>query len=58
MKNLPGSRALEVLAEGEKAHLEELLKYLHSGPPLSRVERVDVEWSEYSGDFRHFQVSH
>jgi len=58
VRNLPGGRTLEVRAEGEKAHLEELLKHLHEGPPLSRVERVDVEWSEYTGDFGGFQARH
>ena len=58
VNNLPGGRTLEVRAEGEQAHLEELLKRLHGGPPFARVERVDVEWSEYSGDFRRFQARH
>ena len=58
VRNLPGGRALEVRAEGEKTRLEELLKRIHTGPRLARVERVDVEWSGYSGEFRGFQVRH
>ena len=56
VRNLSGGRAVEVCAEGEKEKLDELLGYLYSGPPRSKVERVDVEWSAYSGRFDHFGV--
>ena len=58
VKNLRSGRALEVLAEGEKKKLDELLNYLKSGPARARVEWVDVEWSEYSGSFSRFEVKH
>ncbi|HEY49607.1 MAG TPA: acylphosphatase [Dehalococcoidia bacterium] len=56
VKNLPGGRELEVRAEGEKEKLEELLKQLNVGPPRAVVERVDVRWSAYSGNFSRFGV--
>ena len=58
VNNMPGGRTIEVRAEGEREHLEDLLKRLHSGPAFARVERVDVEWSDYSGDLSQFQVRH
>ena len=54
VRNLSGGGALEVGAEGEREHLDELLNHLGSGPSRARVERVDVEWSEYSGRFSRF----
>lgn len=54
VKNLSGGRSLEVCVEGEKEKLEELLSHLKVGPRRARVERVDVEWSEYTGRFKHF----
>ena len=56
VRNLPGGRALEVKAEGERVALEELLRLLHTGPPLAKVERVDFSWAKYSGDFKDFRV--
>lgn len=56
VRNLLGGRALEVWAEGEKENLDELLNHLKNGPPRARVERVDVEWSEYGGRFSRFGV--
>jgi len=56
VKNLSGGRALEVCAEGEKTKLEELLNYLKAGPSRARVERVDIQWLEYKGQFARFWV--
>ncbi len=58
VKNLSGGRALEVCAEGEKEKLEELLNLLKSGPSRAKVERVDVQWIEYSGRFARFWVNY
>jgi len=58
VRNLPGGSAIEVRAEGEKTKLDELLKQLNSGPPRARVDRVDVEWSEYTGRFKDFQLNY
>ncbi len=56
VKNLPGGREVEVYAEGDKEKLEELLDLLNTGPPRAVVERVDVRWSDYRGDFSRFGV--
>jgi acylphosphatase len=58
VRNLPGGSAIEVKSEGEKTKLEELLKQLNIGPPRARVDRVDVEWSEYTGRFKDFQLNY
>ena len=58
VKNLSGGTAVEVWAEGEKTKLDELLKYLKNGPSRARVERVDVEWSAYTGRFDNFRVNY
>jgi acylphosphatase len=58
VKNLSGGSSLEVRAEGEKEKLEELLDHLKVGPSRAKVERVDVEWSEYSGLYSRFGVNY
>ena len=47
---------VEVLAEGSRRALEELLSWLHKGPPSAEVERVDFEWQEPQGEFARFEV--
>lgn len=56
VRNLPDGNSVEVEAEGDKSKLEELIRYLEVGPPRSRVDKVDVEWSEYSGSYPDFSV--
>jgi len=55
-RNLPDGR-VEILAEGEKEKLVELIKFSHTGPPLARVKNVEVQWSEYQGEFRNFRIT-
>ncbi len=56
VRNLPQGGAVEVKAEGERPKLDSLLEKLHQGPPGARVDRVDVEWAEYSGSFADFRI--
>jgi acylphosphatase len=56
VRNLAGGDAVEVQAEGEKQQLDKLLEQLKVGPPRARVERVEVKWTDYSGQFDAFGV--
>lgn len=56
VRNLPGWTEVEVHAEGEKAQIETFIDYLKTGPPGARVEKVDIEWLEYSGEYAGFNV--
>ena len=55
VRNLPDG-AVEILAEGERRHLEKLLGYLKLGPPAARVDEVVTSWSEYTGNYSGFNV--
>ena len=46
-----------VIAEGERHLLEQLLAELQRGPSFSRVDSVDVRWSNYTGAYANFSVS-
>ncbi len=56
VRNLPDGR-VETVAEGEKGKLDELIRFCHSGPPGARVRSVDVEWLDYTGEFRGFKIT-
>lgn len=49
--------SVEVLAEGEKRSLEELIQFCRVGPPRARVRNVDVDWSDFTGEFRGFRIT-
>ena len=56
VRNVLLDGTVEVVAEGDRERLEELLRHLHRGPRMARVERVDAAWSEFSGDYSGFDV--
>lgn len=56
VRNLADGR-VELVAEGSREQLEQLLARVREGPPGSRVRNVITEWSEASGEFAEFQVS-
>jgi len=56
VRNSDDGRSVEVVAEGPVAALEELLQHLRCGPFLSRVDEVEVAWSEEAGSYDSFAV--
>ncbi len=58
VSNLPRRDSVEVVAEGERKRLEELVTYLNVGPPAARVERVITNWLEHSGRYTEFSVKY
>ena len=58
VRNLPDGRSLEVVAEGPRSALEQLLEYLRDGPRLARVDAVDTDWGEATGAYHDFGVGY
>jgi acylphosphatase len=57
VRNLPPlTQSVEVVAEGEKSKLEDLVRQLEGGPPESLVDKVDVKWSNFTGEFVTFDT--
>ncbi len=56
VRNLPDWKEVEVYAEGDTTQLEMLIKYLNAGPPGAKVEQVNIEWLEYTGNYTGFNV--
>jgi len=56
VRNLPDGR-VEVVAEGDKNKLDELIEFCRAGPPRARVKNVDLNWSEFKGEFRGFRIT-
>jgi acylphosphatase len=56
VRNLASGDAVGVQAEGKKPQLDRLLEQLKAGPPGACVKRVEVDWSEYSGQFQDFRI--
>ncbi len=48
--------SVEVVAEGEEEALRDLEQKLWKGAVLSRVEKVDTQYSEAKSEFRYFEI--
>lgn len=48
--------SVEVVAEGEKEKIEELIKWCWKGPKFSKVENVEVNFENYKDEFKDFEV--
>jgi acylphosphatase len=48
---------VHVIAEGERESLEKLCQWLHVGPDLAVVERVDVLCNEPTGAWTDFRIT-
>lgn len=48
--------AVEVVAEGPRPTLGQLLDFLRRGPPAASVTEVREEWQAPTGEFKQFQI--
>ena len=55
VKNIPGG-TVYLEAEGEENNLKSLERWLHTGSPHSRVDRVDLQWIMPTKTYSTFTV--
>ncbi len=55
VRNLSDGR-VEVVAEGEKNRIDDLIKFLKKGDGSARVDNVEIETQEYKGEFKDFSI--
>ena len=49
---------VEALFEGDEGSVKSVLEWCREGPPLACVERVDVEFKDYKGEFKEFEITY
>ena len=47
---------VEAVAEGPAADVDALIRWCRKGPPMSRVDRVDVTWQDCQEEFSEFGI--
>lgn len=55
VRNTSGGR-VEAIFEGERGNVEQLIDFCRKGPLGARVAKIDVQWEEYSGEFKDFEI--
>jgi acylphosphatase len=47
---------IELVAEGEETGIKDLIAWAQSGPTAARVEKVDVRWRSFVGEYFDFRI--
>jgi acylphosphatase len=47
---------VEAIFEGEKEDVEKLIEFCRKGPSGASVTKLDVQWEEYSKEFKDFKI--
>jgi len=47
---------VEVVMEGEEDKVKELIDWCYHGPGSAIVEKVDIKWEKYRGEFSTFGI--
>jgi len=50
--------SVEVIAEGEEAPVEQLVRWCHKGPPSAQVREVEIENEPPTGEFTRFMITY
>lgn len=57
VKNLPDGR-VEIVAEGEKEKIQDLIEWAKVGPQFAKVEKVETFWEEFQNEFNSFEIKY
>lgn len=49
---------VEAVFEGSKDAVESIVRWCHKGPGGAVVSKVDVEWGQYTGEFKGFSIKY
>ena len=49
---------VEAVFEGDKEKIEKIIEWMKVGPLLAKVERVEVLWEDYKGEFEDFEIKY
>ncbi len=55
VRNLPDGR-VEAVLEGEEEDVKEMIELMRKGPPLAKVDNIEVYWEPYKGEFKDFRI--
>ena len=57
VRNRPDG-SVEAIFEGDRARVDQILKWCKKGPPLSDVKHLDVKWEPATREYKGFEIAH
>jgi acylphosphatase len=49
---------VEAVFEGEQQAVDAVLQWCQEGPRMGRVDKVKVNWQDYTGEFKRFDITY
>ena len=56
VRNRPDG-TVEAVFEGPQQNVDAALDWCRQGPRMSHVDKVDVNWQAYTGEFKSFEIT-
>lgn len=56
VKNLPDGKSVEAMVQGPVPGVERMIELLSKGPPGSRVDKIDVQWTSLQSLPDQFEI--
>ena len=53
-----GDGSVEAILEGDKNSVENAIGWFKVGPPNANVEKIELSYDRYSGEFKDFKISY
>ena len=50
--------SVEAVFEGRQQDVDATLNWCRQGPRMARVDKVDVDWQDYTGEFKSFDITY
>ena len=47
---------VEAIFEGEEEKVRELVDWTRQGPAWAKVDKLDISWEDYKGEFDNFEI--
>ena len=49
---------VEAVFEGKQGAVDAVLQWCRQGPRMARVDEVEVNWQDYTGEFESFEITY
>lgn len=49
---------VELIAEGKEENLKQFIDWCYNGPILAKVNKIDINWQEATGQFKKFNIKY
>jgi len=50
--------SVEAVLEGDKNSVEDAISWFKVGPPNAHIEKIELSYDKYSGEFQDFKISY